>query len=201
MLSFDEYRAYFRLVRRKYEAELQRSLPSSVDTATPYPDPVAHCEICNWYPVCADRWTRDDYVALVAGIQRSQRKELKTWGVTTLASLAHIPLPLQHKPSRGNVATFERLREQARLQLETRSTGQPQYEILQIENGHGLAALPSPSRLTCFSILKEIGKPNMEALIIFSDMHSAMRTDLNTKRCGRFRPMKKKSRLRCSLIR
>jgi predicted RecB family nuclease len=150
MLSFDEYRAYFRLVRRKYEAELQRSLPSSVDTATPYPDPVAHCEICNWYPVCADRWTRDDYVALVAGIQRSQRKELKTWGVTTLAGLAHIPLPLQHKPSRGNVATFERLREQARLQLETRSTGQPQYEILQIENGHGLAALPSPSPLDVF---------------------------------------------------
>jgi uncharacterized protein len=147
---FEEYRAYFRLVRRNFEAELQKPLPSSVDTVAPYPDPVAHCEICNWYSVCADRWVKDDYIALVAGIQRTQRKELEAWGVTTLAALAKIPLPLPHKPSRGSVSTLERLREQARLQFEARSTGQPTYEILPIENGHGLAALPAPSSLDVF---------------------------------------------------
>jgi predicted RecB family nuclease len=147
---FEEYRAYFRLVQRNYEAELQKALPSSVETAGPYPDPVAHCEICNWYPVCADRWAKDDYIALVAGIQRIQRKELEAWGVTTLAALAKIPLPLPHKPGRGSVSTFERLREQARLQFDPRSTGQPKYETLPIENGHGLAALPSPSPLDVF---------------------------------------------------
>ena len=147
---FQEFRAYFRLVRKNYEAELLKTLPCSVETATPYPDPVAHCEICNWYQVCADRWASDDYIALVAGIQKSQRKELSTWGVTTLAGLAQAPLPLPYKPGRGNVSTFERLREQARLQFEARTTGQPKYEILPIENGHGLAALPEPSPLDVF---------------------------------------------------
>src|SRR5262245_11237384 len=50
--QFQEFRAYFRLVRRNFEAELQKALPASVGTAVPYPDPVPHCEICNWYPVC-----------------------------------------------------------------------------------------------------------------------------------------------------
>ena len=147
---FQEFRAYFRLVRRNFEEELRNALPASVDTALPYPDPVAQCEICNWYPVCEKRWTQDDYISLVAGIQKSQRKELESWGVTTLAELAQIPLPLTRRPSRGSVSTLERLREQARLQFGTRSTGQPTYELLPIEQRHGLAALPLPSPLDVF---------------------------------------------------
>ena len=147
---FQEFRAYFRLVRRNFEEELQKALPASVDSALPYFEPVAHCEICNWYPVCEKRWTHDDYISLVAGIQKSQRKELESWGVTTLAELAQIPLPLTRRPSRGSVPTFERLREQARLQFNARSTGQPTYELLPIEQGHGLAALPLPSPLDIF---------------------------------------------------
>jgi predicted RecB family nuclease len=105
---FEEYRAYLRLVQRKYEAELRKDLPPSADSTPSYPEPVAHCEICNWYPVCAQRWARDDYIALVAGIGRSQRKELSAWGVATLSALAQIPLPLQRKPSRGARAVPER---------------------------------------------------------------------------------------------
>src|SRR5919109_1909204 len=40
---FDEFRAYFRFVRREFEAELQKPLADSVATAEPYPDPVLHC--------------------------------------------------------------------------------------------------------------------------------------------------------------
>jgi predicted RecB family nuclease len=147
---FQEFRAYFRLVRRNFEAELQKALPASAETAMPYPDPVAHCEICDWYPVCQRRWTNDDYISLVAGIQKSQRKELAAWGVTTLAGLAQIPLPISYRPSRGSISTFERLREQARLQFEARSTGLPTYDLLPIEREHGLAALPAPSPLDLF---------------------------------------------------
>src|SRR6185295_6157792 len=96
------------------------------------------------------RWTTDDHISLVAGIQRSQRKELASWDVTTLAGLAQLPLPLPRKPSRGSVAGFERVREQARLQLEARTSGKPTYELLPIEEGHGLAALPDPSPLDVF---------------------------------------------------
>ena len=147
---FEEFRAYFRLVRRNFEAELHRPLPESVEAAVPYPEPVAHCEICNWYPKCARRWAEDDYVSLVAGIKKTQRKELAAWGITTLAGLAQIPLPLSRKPRQGSVAAFERLREQARLQFEARVTGKPTYELLPIEQGHGLTALPAPSPLDIF---------------------------------------------------
>ena len=147
---FEEFRAYFRLVRRKFEAEIENPLAASVEAAVPYPEPVPHCDICNWYSVCEKRWTNDDHVSLVAGIQKAQRKELATWGVTTLADLAKVPLPLSRKPSRGSVAAFERVREQARLQFEARTTGKPTYEILPIEEEHGLAALPAPSPLDIF---------------------------------------------------
>ena len=147
---FEEFRAYFRLVRRHFERELDKPLANSVDAVVPYPEPVSQCDICNWYSVCEKRWTIDDHVSLVAGIQKAQRKELASWDVTTLAGLAQVPLPLLHKPSRGSVAAFERVREQARLQLEARITGKPTYELLPIEEDHGLAALPAPSPLDIF---------------------------------------------------
>ena len=147
---FDEFRAYFRLVRRKFEAEVQAPLATSVETATPYPDPVPHCDVCNWYSVCGSRRVKDDHISLVAGIQKAQRKELAGWGITTLAALGQLPIPLDRKPVRGSAASLERVREQARLQLEARTSGKPTYELLPIEEGCGLAALPEPSPLDLF---------------------------------------------------
>jgi uncharacterized protein len=147
---FEEFRAYFRLVRRNFEIDLAKPLPESVQAAFPYPDPVAHCEICNWSLQCEDRRQTDDHISLVAGIQESQRKELENWGVMTLTALAELPLPLPRKPSRGSAKTFERLREQARLQYEARGSRSLPYELLPIEPEQGLAALPIPSRLDIF---------------------------------------------------
>jgi predicted RecB family nuclease len=118
---YDEFRAYYRLVRRNFEAEMRRPLPASADQAEPYPDPVAHCDMCNWYGLCDKRWRTDDHLSLVAGIQKMQRKELASWGVSTLAALAALPLPFPRAPSRGSVAALERVREQARLQFEART--------------------------------------------------------------------------------
>src|SRR5215470_6845662 len=68
------------------------------------------------------------------------------WTTATLAALAEIPLPLVFKPKRGAAATFERVREQARLQLVVRETQQPVFEVLQpIEPEKGLCRLPEPS--------------------------------------------------------
>jgi uncharacterized protein len=147
---FEEFRAYFRLVRRNFVAEVEKPLPASIEEAIPYPEPVPHCDVCNWYSLCEKRWTRDDHLSLVAGIQRAQRKELVSWGVVTLSGLAQLPLPLSRRPSRGTVGAYERAREQARLQFEARTTGKPTYELLPIEEKHGLAALPSPSPLDIF---------------------------------------------------
>lgn len=147
---FAEFRAYFRLVRRMFEADVGAPLSTSVERAEPYPEPVAQCDVCNWYSVCDERRVRDDHLSLVAGIQCAQRKELSDWGVTTLAALGQLPLPLPRKPSRGSVASFERVREQARLQLAARVSGQPVYELLPVDEGTGLAALPAPSPADLF---------------------------------------------------
>ncbi len=141
----EEYRAYFRRVKRNFEAEVARELPGSVEGAKPYPEPVAHCDLCNWYGQCDARWRRDDHLSLVAGISRGQRQELAAWGVTTLEGLASLPVPFSRTPSRGSVVSLERVRHQARLQLEARTKGAPVYELLPVESEQGLAALPAPS--------------------------------------------------------
>ena len=150
LYRFAELRAYFRLVRRNFGAELARPAPQSIEAAGTYPEPVAHCDVCGWYPLCDARRRRDDHLSLVAGLGRAHRKELAGWGVTTLTDLARLPIPLPRRPARGSAAALERLREQARLQHEARVTGRPGHELLPVEVGQGLAALPPPSALDVF---------------------------------------------------
>jgi predicted RecB family nuclease len=148
---FAEFRAYFRLVKRNFERELSKPLPDSVIEAVPYPEPVSHCDICNWYSQCRQRWVTDDAICLVAGIQRTQRRELAEWGITTLTQFANLAMPLARKPRRGSVSTIERLRQQASLQLAARGKAKPPYELVKkIEPKQGLAALPPPSPLDIF---------------------------------------------------
>ena len=147
---FAEFRAYFAFVARNFERAIRAPLPGTLRTAESYPEPVHHCEICRWSPECERRWLEDDHLSLVADIRTLHRNELTSWGVTTLAALARLPIPLSRKPSRGNSAVFERLREQARLQLEARISGHPVYELLPVEVDQGLAALPTPSVFDLF---------------------------------------------------
>jgi predicted RecB family nuclease len=147
---FDEYRAYFRFVRRSFESEVRKELPGSIKASGSYPDPVPHCDVCNWSSECKQRRIDDDDLSLVAGMRKLQRKELATSGVSTLRALAELPIPIPLKPNRGSVAALERLREQARLQLESRIDGTIRYELLPLESKDGLSALPTPSRLDVF---------------------------------------------------
>jgi uncharacterized protein len=56
-----------------------------------------------------------------------------------------MPIPLQWKPDRGSAHTYERVREQARIQVEGRSNGQVIHETLPVVPGFGLCLLPTPS--------------------------------------------------------
>ncbi len=150
LYRFAEFRAYFRLIRRNFEQALARPLPGSAVEAHTYPEPVPHCDICNWHSQCRQRWITDDSVCLVAGIQKTQRKELAGWGVTKLEQFVNLSVPFARKPRRGSVATLERLHAQARLQLEARGAVKPPYQLLPIEPRQGLAALPPPAALDIF---------------------------------------------------
>lgn len=110
-----------------------------------YPDPNSHCEICRWRVRCEKQRRDDDHLCLVANISKTQIAELKTRGISTLAQLATIPVPITWKPEHGSADSYYRIREQARLQLAARESGERKFELLPIESGFGLSRLPEPS--------------------------------------------------------
>ena len=63
----------------------------------------------------------DDHLSLVAGITRLQRNELTSWKTDTMTKLASLPVPLAQKPTHGSREGLERVREQARVQVEGRT--------------------------------------------------------------------------------
>jgi predicted RecB family nuclease len=136
----DDYGAYFRRVRSNLVDAVTIKAPGVL-----YPEPCAHCDICRWAQRCDGQRRGDDHLSLVAGATKLQIEELKRRSINTVAALAAMQSPLAWKPSRGARASYERIREQARLQVEGRATGQILHELLAIEPGFGLAALPEPS--------------------------------------------------------
>jgi predicted RecB family nuclease len=110
-----------------------------------YPEPVPHCDVCRWWKVCDQQRRGDDHLSFVAGASKLQRKELAAHGTQTLAALAVLPLPIPFHPQRGSREGFERIREQARLQLECREEGRLKYELLEgVPGTAGLCRLPAP---------------------------------------------------------
>jgi predicted RecB family nuclease len=138
-----DFSAYFRLVRDRLAITTQQD-PQAI-AAAHYPEPVEHCDVCRWWSACDQRRRADDHLSLVAGISRLHYRELQAVGVTTLAQLGALPLPLQFTPRRGAVESYVRVREQARLQVAGRMQGAPVHELLPIAPDRGLARLPAPS--------------------------------------------------------
>jgi predicted RecB family nuclease len=141
---FSDYAAYFRFVMGSFEKYM------ASDTDAPYPEPKSHCEICRWRNSCDLRRRGDDHLSLVANLAKSQISELHTQGITTLEALATTPVPLPFSPARGSILSFEKAREQARVQLEARNSGEPVFERLPAEEGVGLSLLPEPSDADIF---------------------------------------------------
>lgn len=135
----DEFAAYFRQVR----AGLERDVGDGDHDV--YPEPVPHCDVCRWEQVCDAKRRADDHLTLVAGISKSQIKVLTARGIETTAALAAMELPITWKPDRGSVQSLERMREQARLQVEGRNQSRLIYERLPFIPNCGLARLPAPS--------------------------------------------------------
>jgi predicted RecB family nuclease len=135
-----DFAAFYRRIRRSLETF----------AATPshdglYPDPIEHCEVCRWREPCATRRRADDHLSLVAGIAKTQIDELVRRGVGTMAALATLQVPLQWRPDRGTAPSYEKVREQARLQVEGRGAGQLLHEVLPLVAEFGLFRLPEPS--------------------------------------------------------
>ncbi len=138
MYRLRDYAAYYRSVKSRFES---RVFGAPVAT---YPDPVEHCRICGWLEVCMRRRRADDHLSLVASMRRDQIRRLSDAEVATVAALGGL--------SGGEAVkgigppALERLRQQARLQVRQRETGQTHYELLEPQGpGLGFSALPTPS--------------------------------------------------------
>jgi predicted RecB family nuclease len=134
-----DYLAYYRQARARFERFV-----TAPNGSEPYPEPVEHCDICRWWKECETRRRSDDHLSLVAGNTRLQRARLGLAGVATASELARLA------PERSiagiDAVPLARLREQARLQLAARATGQALYELLpEAEPGAGLERLPVPT--------------------------------------------------------
>jgi len=159
---YADYAAYFRKVKRGLREHIAQQ-----DAAPTYPDPKDHCDICRWRATCDQRRREDDHLCLVAGISKSQISELNQRGISTADGLAQLPLPLPWKPGRGSASAYERVREQARIQVQSRESGEGKFELLPVENGFGLTCLPAPSQGDIFFDLEGdpfVGEHGLEYL-------------------------------------
>src|SRR4029077_17421153 len=117
--------AYYRQARKGFEHFLGSELGENT-----YPEPNEHCPVCAWRTPGAARRRADDHLCLVAGITKVQIGELRRRDIETTGALAVTPLPLTWKPERGAAHSYERVREQARIQVEGRVAGKTLYEAL-----------------------------------------------------------------------
>ncbi len=147
-LRTDDYMAYYHAAKRRFEATVlgtddAPAPPPAYPPASTYPEPVEHCAVCRWAPECQARRRADDHLSLVAGISARQRKELGKRDIGTLTELGTTPIPFDPSLKDGE-ASMERVREQARIQLEGRGRTPPLHELLPVEPERGLAILPEP---------------------------------------------------------
>lgn len=139
----DGYSAYYRLVKKQF-------LDAVANEKDTYPDMVAHCDSCAWWKICNKVRRSDDHLQFIAGLGNAQLRELRRQGINKLETMAQQPSPLPFRPKTGSIYTYEKLREQARLQLKVRTTGKPQYELLPRVEEQGLFKLPEPNECDIF---------------------------------------------------
>jgi len=164
---YADYAAYF----RKAKAAIEQA---TLDDATPvhYPEPKEHCDICRWRERCEARRRQDDHLCLVAGISKNQTSELQENGITTAEALATMPVPMPWKPQRGSALSYEKAREQARIQIESREAGELKFDLLPVVPETGLCLLPEPSEGDIYFDIESdafVGEHGLEYLFGYSN--------------------------------
>ena len=153
----DDFMAYYRRVKREFEAAVgiggDDGRPVAYPPVGTYPEPVEHCAVCRWAPQCKAQRRADDDLSLVAGAAARQRSALKARGVGTRRGLAGLELPLAPPLENVGREALARVREQARIQVESEDAGRVLWELLPLDRGEdgepvplrGFLGLPEPS--------------------------------------------------------
>ena len=151
-LRVDDYMAYYRACKRRFEEAVLGTGANPVPPATypatsTYPEPVEHCDVCRWNELCTTQRRTDDHLSLVAGITSRERKAFAARGVDTLTKLGTAAMPFEPPIAGVKEASVEKVQAQARIQLQGRGLPKPIYELLApVEPERGLAKLPPPDQ-------------------------------------------------------
>jgi uncharacterized protein len=144
--KLNDYAAYY----RRTKTDLVNTVSREINKDS-YPEPVSHCDICQWWPSCDKRRRDDDHLTFVAGIQKSQINALATHNITTLTALAEADSTALKQQLDGAPETTDRIHRQAKIQLKGRTSGKPEFEFLPVtlpQEGNnqrrGLLRLPAP---------------------------------------------------------
>ena len=147
---YDDYAAYYRLSKKRLLHELQ----SAGDT---YPDPVEHCDICQWWTHCDKKRRDDDHLSFVAGIQKSQIVELHRQGIPTLTAFATDDKPIKQALKSGSEQSIHQAHQQAKIQHKGLMSGKPEFEFIDVSypdekdrQRRGFLKLPAPDDLDLF---------------------------------------------------
>jgi predicted RecB family nuclease len=121
-----DYMHYFQSLKIRFLDFINNSTPI-------YPTPCEKCDLCHWKERCNKRWNDDDHLSRVANISKVHIRRLEAAGINTLKKLGS--LPENAKVQKISEHVLSRLREQASLQLQVRTTPnepprQPIYKIL-----------------------------------------------------------------------
>jgi predicted RecB family nuclease len=173
-----EYAAYYRHVKDRLIRAIgggppQKAVPTGKGAELEtYPEPVEHCTVCRWFKECDARRRADDHLSLVAGIRRQQRDQFEEWNAETMGKLAELPIPLKERPKHGSKAGYEKVREQARVQVEARTENKLKHEaLLPPVEGMGFCRLPEPSADDIFLDLEGdpfVGEQGLQYLFGFA---------------------------------
>jgi len=87
------------------------------------------CKVCEYPGLCEHNRLEIDHLVQVAGINRSQIEKLSKSGITTMAALADSKD--SERPASFVAATFEKLRNQARLQHGFKLSGSHSWQLLE----------------------------------------------------------------------
>jgi predicted RecB family nuclease len=167
-----EYSAYYRYVKARLA-----SVCADGQNENTYPEPCPHCDVCRWFRECDAARRSDDHLSLVAGITRLQRNQFNSWKTETMAKLAILPIPLEQRPLHGSKEGYERVREQARVQVTGRTDKKLVHELLlPVVDGIGFCRLPEPSADDVFVDFEGdpfVGESGMQYLFGFAFRNAA----------------------------
>lgn len=128
---------YFDVARERFEAFFTPLPVASVG------QPCGHCSYCRWSDHCLTEWERTDHLSLVANITRGQRAKLEAAGVSTMIALGALDAGSRIPGLQPEM--LQRIRTQARLQVEKRDDGRNRHQLLDPVEGRGFARLPRPN--------------------------------------------------------